>query len=332
MPSVKRDKMGPGVTCLPLPTPFPVGPVNVYFLDGPEPTLIDTGPQTEEAWRGLCEGLARAGSAPEKIRRIILTHGHVDHYGLAGRIVRASGAEVLAHEGDAAFIREHPGPLYRWTAFLARFLPQAGFSPEWARGLADQIVRRHSGYAEAVPGLKVLRGGEELTVGPFTFQVVHTPGHTPGSLVLLEGQTGLLLSGDTLLKTITPNPVLQTFEDFFGERFENLVHYLSSVKRLEHLPLRRVLPGHRAEIRKVRARLKRVREHIEARKARLLTIVRRREHTLREVTERLFPDLDDRQLLLALFDCLGHLDLLRQEGLVEYGQQAGLIVVRAVGP
>ncbi|MBI3989231.1 MAG: MBL fold metallo-hydrolase [candidate division NC10 bacterium] len=328
---MKRAKGEKRITCLHLPTPFPVGSVNVYFLNGPEPTLIDAGPHTEEAWEALCEGLARAGSAPERIRRIILTHGHVDHYGLACRIARASGAEILAHKGDAAVIREHPEALYRWTAFLGRFLPQAGFSPEWAKGISDQIARCHAGYAGAVPVARVLQDGEELSVGSFVLQVVHTPGHTPGSLGLLDPQTGFLLSGDTLLKTITPNPVLQVFDDFFGERFENLVHYLTSLKKLENLPVRRVLPGHRAEIWGIKTRLKTVREQIEARKAKLLAIVRGREQTLHETTERLFSGLDNRQLLLAFFDCLGHLDLLRREGLIEYDQRAGLIVVRAVG-
>lgn len=315
---------------IPLPTPFPVGPVHVYLIEGPEPTLIDTGPNLEEAWEALVEGLAWLGLSFRRIRRLILTHGHADHYGLAARIVKASGAQVLAHEGDARFIEEHPEALYRWTAFLERFLPQAGLSPSQAAWFRERINRRHAGYAEAVKLSGRLRDGDELRIGGLILRVVHTPGHSPGSICLYEPREGLLFSGDTLLEKITPNPVLQAFDDFFGERFENLVHYLESLKKLEALPLRKVLPGHRGEVKDVKTCIGEIRLKIEERKGKLLEILRAGERTLLQATERLFPDLDERQLLLALFDGLAHLDLLKREGLVEYQQQNGLILVRSL--
>lgn len=314
---------------IPLPTPFPVGPVHVYLIEGPEPTLIDTGPNMEEAWEALVEGLAWLGLSFRRIHRLIITHGHADHYGLAARIVKASGAQVLAHEGDARFIEEHPEELYRWTAFLERFLPQAGLSPSQASWFRERINQRHAGYAEAVKLSGRLRDGDELRIGGLILRVVHTPGHSPGSLCLYEPREGFLLSGDTLLEKITPNPVLQAFDNFFGERFENLVHYLESLKKLEALPIRKVLPGHRSEIQNVKTRIEAIRLKIEERKGKLLEILRGRELTLLQATERLFPDLDERQLLLALFDGLAHLDLLKREGLVEYRRKNGLILVRS---
>src|SRR5436190_3581096 len=84
-----------------LPTPFYIGPVNVYLVAEDPPTLIDTGPKTKEAIEALREGVRRHGFRVSDIRRIVLTHAHEDHCGLA-RSLRdeAKDAEVLVHEWE----------------------------------------------------------------------------------------------------------------------------------------------------------------------------------------------------------------------------------------
>src|SRR5438874_8491448 len=89
---------------LPLRTPFAVGTVNAYLIEGGALTLVDTGPATEEAWADLEAGLAGRGYRVADIQRVLLTHGHVDHWGQAGRIAVASGAEVWAHPLLAAWL------------------------------------------------------------------------------------------------------------------------------------------------------------------------------------------------------------------------------------
>src|SRR5690349_2423737 len=87
----------PPITRLALQTPFKVGPVNSYVVDDDPLTLVDCGPLTAQAWTDLVAGLAALGRRPEEVGRLIITHGHADHWGLAARIVAASGAEVWAH-------------------------------------------------------------------------------------------------------------------------------------------------------------------------------------------------------------------------------------------
>src|SRR5437899_7104848 len=84
-----------------LPTPFYIGPVNVYLIAEDPVTLIDTGPKTKEAIEALREGLRHAGFRVSDIRRIVLTHAHEDHCGLA-RSLRdeAKNAEVLIHDWE----------------------------------------------------------------------------------------------------------------------------------------------------------------------------------------------------------------------------------------
>src|SRR5713226_2177804 len=74
------------VRTLSVPTPFPVGPVNVHLIKREPITLIDSGPLTEEAWDALVAGLRVEGLTVRDIQRVLLTHGHHDHFGLAARI------------------------------------------------------------------------------------------------------------------------------------------------------------------------------------------------------------------------------------------------------
>src|ERR687884_1633224 len=81
-----------------VPTPFYVGPVNVYLIAEDPITIIDTGPKTKEALGALKEGLRRARVRVSDVRRIVLTHAHEDHCGLAKQLRdEAKDAEVLVH-------------------------------------------------------------------------------------------------------------------------------------------------------------------------------------------------------------------------------------------
>ena len=84
-----------------LPTPFYIGPVNVYLIAEDPLTIIDTGPKTKETIEALRAGLRKAGFLVSDLRRIVLTHAHEDHCGLA-RSLRdeAKNAEVLVHEWE----------------------------------------------------------------------------------------------------------------------------------------------------------------------------------------------------------------------------------------
>ncbi|MFC7193655.1 MBL fold metallo-hydrolase [Halosimplex aquaticum] len=87
-----------------MPTPFQVGPVNAYLADR---TLVDPGPDSDEAWSALTDALAERDLAPGDIERLLITHPHPDHFGLASRF-RGRGASVVAHPDAAAIMADFP--------------------------------------------------------------------------------------------------------------------------------------------------------------------------------------------------------------------------------
>ncbi|MCC6451605.1 MAG: MBL fold metallo-hydrolase, partial [Acidobacteria bacterium] len=88
-----------------IPTPFYVGDVNVYLIREDPITLIDVGPKTAEAEKALSEGLGREGLSFKDIRRIVLTHSHEDHCGLAKKVRdQALNAEIFVHEWETGHL------------------------------------------------------------------------------------------------------------------------------------------------------------------------------------------------------------------------------------
>src|SRR5262245_13217641 len=180
-----------------LPTPFYIGAVNVYLVKEDPITLIDTGPKTRDAIDALRTGLRQNGLNVSDIRRIILTHAHEDHCGLA-RSLRdeAKQAQVFVHDwetGHRAGRLEHEENL--------NLLRRAGVPDDEIQSMRRlyEDVRQ---YADSLEDdhCAELADGAELEFDTGVLRVVHTPGHTPGSCSFLREADRTLIAGDCVLK------------------------------------------------------------------------------------------------------------------------------------
>jgi glyoxylase-like metal-dependent hydrolase (beta-lactamase superfamily II) len=304
-----------------LPTPFAVGTVNAYLLEGEPLTLIDTGPKTAEAQAALEAGLAQYGPRVDDVRRIILTHGHVDHFGNAAWLRARSGAQIFAHPADAPkFAGE------RWVVeHLRRHFVLAGL-PESFLGVFTDRMRELRQLYDPVTELLPLQDGDSLPVGVERVRVLHCPGHSLGHICLFHLE-GILIAGDLLLADISPNPIVEFTQE--GRRIATLPQYLHSLRRVLLLNCEVAYPGHGGPLGNPGARIRELIGHHEQRKDEIYRRLAAEPRTLVELAEALYPALDEVNLMLALSEVLGHLDLLAEEKRVTATRRGPAMVFRA---
>lgn len=292
---------------IPAPTPFPVGPVNTYLIEGKSLVLIDAGLKTEASFAALEAGIVELGLRLKDIRSVVLTHHHVDHAGGARTLQRVSGAQVFAHPGDRTRLAKgdrHP--------CVREALANAGLTPETLEKL-ERVGDEVHAYHEPLDDVAPLAEDAVVETGAGPLRVLYTPGHTQGSLSL-RGDDGTLFSGDTVLERITPNAVLD------GEargRWRALPTYVRTLAKLSEMRFSRVLPGHGEpfdDLPKVAGRafsLYRERGRL------ILDLLRDAPRTVAELGERLFGPADPASIFLVISEVYGNLDLLESHGLVE---------------
>ena len=178
---------------LSIPTPFYVGDVNVYLIKEDPITLIDVGPKTPEAAAALRERLAANGIAFADVRRIVLTHAHEDHCGLAKQVRdEAKNAEILVHNWETGHLFGRLSQEHHKRLLLRSGVPAQIFGE--MRGLYDKISLLTDALddGEFVP----LKDEMELEFENGSLQVIHTPGHSPGSVSFLDREARALFVGD----------------------------------------------------------------------------------------------------------------------------------------
>ncbi|MGB9919387.1 MAG: MBL fold metallo-hydrolase [Moorellales bacterium] len=293
-----------------LPTPFPVGPVNVYLLPGDPLTLIDAGPYLEEAWQTLREALRAQGFRVGSLRRILLTHSHPDHSGLARRLQEESGAEVYLHPREHQKLgieyREEP-PWLLACGIPPELIQEAARSREW-----------DSRFLQPLPAVRPLGEGDQIPGDGYCLRVLHTPGHSSGHLCFYDPNPGLMWCGDTLLEHITPNPMVEPCRAEANGRTPSLSLYLSTLNRLADLEVRQALPGHGAAITSPRERIRQMLAHHRQRSEEILAILRGagRPLTPWQVALKLYSGLEGENIFLAASEVVAHLDALAKRGLV----------------
>ena len=198
-----------------------------YFIDAPEPAIVDTGIASSPA-EGLLPALQALGRSIEEVRWILLTHGHIDHLGGARALHELTGgkAQVVIHEADAPLLRSRQAHVDEYLHGRSRYLNAPGGAEQQAE-TADAVI---SGEME--PDV-LLRGGETLSLGGDVRVSVHSvPGHTPGSVAY--GLDGSVFVGDA----VQIHGAANRFPGYTDpDAYRRSLEYLRDVLRPQHLYL-----------------------------------------------------------------------------------------------
>lgn len=271
----------PGIYLLKIPIPDnPLGHLNCYVIKGDRGwMMVDTGWNTEEAFKALEDQLGGIGLRLRDINQIVVTHVHPDHYGLAGRIKQLTPARFAFHHWETALIEARYIHYAELQARMSAFLSRYGVPPELTRQLQTASQPMLPFVTVAFPD-DVLYGVETLDLSPFHFRVLWTPGHSPGHICLYEAERHILLAGDHVLPTITPNISLhvQSGSNPLGD-------YVNSLRLLRRLPVDIVLPAHEHAFHDLKGRIAQIIEHHIERSTVILKFIGREPKTAYQVAE-----------------------------------------------
>ena len=236
------------------PVPGSLNHINIWLLeDEGGVVIVDTGlnvPAAREAWEALFAGPL----AGRTVTRIICTHFHPDHLGMAGWLAERFGVRLWMTRGEWLFarmltsdVRDAPPD----EAFA--YWRAAGWSEERIAAEAGKGWGRFAAMVSPVPVAQVrLKDGDEIRIGARTWRVVVGSGHSPEHACLVDGAGGLMISGDQVLPRITSNVSLNLSEP----EADPLGEWLASIAKLKGLPDELlVLPSHGEPFTGLHARL-----------------------------------------------------------------------------
>ncbi|MEM7043499.1 MAG: MBL fold metallo-hydrolase [Pseudomonadota bacterium] len=307
-------EMSAGLQGLRLPLPFVLDHVNLWILrDGDGWTLIDTGIDDDPTRRFWSERL-KDGLDGGVMKRLITTHFHPDHMGLAGWLCHESGAELLAtrtewltaralaHDTSDAFVEA--GRRFDHAAGL-----DAGIIEE--RAARGNLYRTRAGAPPAA--YRRLMEGDDLVIDGQPWRVLIGRGHAPEMMCLYQAERGVLIAADQVLQKISPNISVWPGEP----DADPLSDYLESLQPFRDLPdSTLVLPSHGQPFVGLHARVDQLIHHHDDRLARALDAAGSG-RTAVEIMPALFDrELDAHQLGFALGEALAHLNHLIAKGLM----------------
>ena len=301
---------------VPLPK-NPLKAINSYVVKNMDRNLIiDTGWNQEVCLQVMRAGLKELGVDVAKTD-FFITHLHADHFGLVSNLITDPSNKIYFNQPDA-------------DRFKAGFRLEAFLSFARLNGYPENEIQK---ALQSHPGLKfrpspdltfhILKEGDILSVGDYSFKCIATPGHTWGHMCLYEPGKKIFVSGDHILNDITPN--IQLWSDDRNP----LEEYLASLDKVSELDIELVLPGHRSIFTNCRERIQELKHHHQKRLDEIISILEKGEkdafHVASEMSWDILCDSWDlfpvSQKWFATGEAIAHLKYLKEKGRIEAGMR-----------
>ncbi len=314
LPEVRRYESSTGariycITCL----AFPGFAANIYLvLEAGPPTLIDTGSGFWDANKQLVQGIEQVSRDFDEtvkltdIKRIVVTHGHIDHIGgLPFLHEQLPDAEIAVHELDVRILTAYEERVAVAKKAFRRFLEQSGVEPDVLPGFMDMY-----GYSKtnvhSLPVTRTLVDNQQLD----DLRFIHTPGHCPGQVCIALGD--VLFTADHILPEISPHQAPESITPYTG-----LGHYLESLDKIGRTGgYDLALGGHGKPITNLYRRISEIRTGHRRKLDKVLATIDQAPEplTANEVSQILYDRVEGFHVLLALEEIAAHIEYLYHHG------------------
>jgi len=330
-------EVGPNVLRMQLPIALPgLGHVNTYaLLDKRGAAIVDPGLPGPATWKALKHRLRAAGVRVRDVHTVVVTHSHPDHFGTAGKLAKAAGAELVTHSAfrtwwapashncaDEDVHDVDPTEFATENPFQGETPWGGTYTFSRKRQWQWKLMRtRFLGIFVPPAPSRRLRHGETITLAGREFIATHTPGHTLDHLCLHDPEGGLLFSGDHVLPTITPHI------SGLGTGRDPLKSFVASLDRVAALAdsVRVVLPAHGHPFTDLVGRAEDIKRHHEERLEKLQKVsIALGPATVETLSHELFRPA--RWGPMAESETYAHLEHLRLAGRADARQEHGKLV------
>ena len=312
-PSIKRFLSNSGVRIYRIPCQvFETLSARVYLILGEGlPTLVDAGSSLDASTRQILSGVETVrddfGEAvrPSDIRRIILSHGHVDHTGGLPELLRTMPAQVAIHSLDRAAVAACREYAVTSAVRLKGFFRRAGVEPARCNELLAMSPYRWTAREDVTVG-RTLEDGDEFD----GLRILHTPGHSPGHVCV--GVGNVLLTGDHILSQTLPHLWPESAAAATG-----LGHYLQSLDKVDRTPgFELGLGAHEQVIHDVYGRIRTIRSAHRRRLERMQDMLREVgcPLSIAEIARQSYPEVTGFRAVLALTDVGSRVEYLHERG------------------
>jgi glyoxylase-like metal-dependent hydrolase (beta-lactamase superfamily II) len=302
-----------------LPLHFKTTPrLNIYYIDGERPALIDTGLGDLKSIEIIASKLKEIKKNIRDISIIINTHEHIEHFGGDRKLREMSGAKVIASSVAAPIIENSQKINHHLKNYLSHFEPD--LANELKESIDDDLKIEESKVDLLVDD------GNIIDTGSVKLHVISTPGHTLGHICLYDKSRKLLFSGDHIISRRSTfvgydyrEIVSQRIVDVFNIKYkepDNLSLYMESIKKLQLLDLNIILPAHGDPISEPHKKLDQEIKKKERRSHMFLKVLEKKsEISLKELTAKVYGSKSNS--LIHCGSALGYLARLNKSGIIK---------------
>ena len=304
-----------------LPTFFEAMTVNAWLLKGTENVLIDCGEKTDKCWAALNKGLEANGLTIQDISKVVITHAHLDHMGMANKITQHCDATIWVSEMT-----------YDWAINLKELLDRrsdaimAAFNSNLKKDQLKSVFafgyELLSPFWEEIPKerVKTFPMTGSIDIAGNSWEIVHTPGHCLNQTCFYQREKGWLLSADMILPMIhIPIKDAERTPPYKGVK--SLMMHYDSYDKLEQLSITKAFPGHYEVIENVPQLIIKQKNRIQQRKEKCSQYIQEGMTTFMELVEAIYPDRINNA---TMFMVLGFLEMLKAEGRIRVDVIDGL--------